>query len=310
MYSVVLAVPIVGTWAAFLIFGGEFPAHDIITRLFVLHVLLVPAAIAVLLTAHLMIIWKQKHTQFPGPDRREDNVVGTRLWPTYTAKSVGLFFLVAAVLCALGGLVQINPVWLYGPFEPSAVTTAAQPDWYMGWLEGALRLFPAWSFRIGPFTISELFWPAVLLPGLTFALLYAWPFLEQWRTKDYAEHHLLSRPRDSAARTAIGLGTFTFYFVLFLAGSQDVISQILHVDVVAVYWWLRILLVVLPPVIGFATYKFCRQLAEGTREEAIRRTIEDAERERHPIPALAAASAPGPPGPSEPSWPSADPPPH
>jgi ubiquinol-cytochrome c reductase cytochrome b subunit len=318
MYSVVLAVPIVGTWAAFLIFGGEFPAHDIITRLFVLHVLLVPAAIAVLLTAHLMIIWKQKHTQFPGPGRREDNVVGTRLWPTYTAKSVGLFFLVAAVLCALGGLVQINPVWLYGPFEPSAVTTAAQPDWYMGWLEGALRLFPAWSFRIGPFTISELFWPAVLLPGLTFALLYAWPFLEQWRTKDYAEHHLLSRPRDSPARTAIGLGTFTFYFVLFLAGSQDVISQVLHVDVVAVYWCLRILLVVLPPVVGFATYKFCRQLAEGTREEAIRRTIEDAERERHPIPALAAASVvrsggsggSGPSEPSEPSWPSADPPPH
>jgi ubiquinol-cytochrome c reductase cytochrome b subunit len=306
MYSVVLAVPVVGTWAAFLIFGGEFPAHDIITRLFVLHVLLVPAAIAVLLTAHLMIIWKQKHTQFPGPDRREDNVIGTRLWPTYTAKSLGLFFLVAAVLSALGGLVQINPVWLYGPFEPSAVTTAAQPDWYMGWLEGALRLFPAWRFRIGPFTISELFWPAVLLPGLTFALVYAWPFLEQWRTKDYAEHHLLSRPRDCPARTAIGLGTFTFYFVLFIAGSQDVISQVLHVDVVAVYWWLRVLLVVLPPFVGFATYKFCRQLEEGAREEALRRTIEESERERHPIPVLATGSA----EPTGSPVPSTDPPPH
>src|SRR5205085_4364041 len=145
---IALAVPLAGTWIAFLIFGGEFPAPDILSRLFVLHVLLVPAAIVGLLTAHLAILWRQKHTQFPGPGRTEDNIEGSRLWPTYAARSIGLFAGVFAVVAALGGLAQINPIWLYGPFEPSAVTTASQPDWYMGWVEGALRLFPAWRIHI------------------------------------------------------------------------------------------------------------------------------------------------------------------
>ena len=121
--------------------------------------------------------------------------MGTRLWPTYAAKSVGLFFLVAAVLAGLGGLVQINPVWLWGPYQPTHVTTAAQPDWYVGFLEGALRLAPPWSITVFHHTISELFIPGVVLPGLTFALLYAWPFLEARRTHDHDEHHLLDRPR-------------------------------------------------------------------------------------------------------------------
>src|SRR5205085_2015853 len=143
-YSIVLGIPFLGTWLAFLFFGGEFPATALEPRLFVLHVMLVPALIIVLLTAHLAILWRQKHTQFRGPGRTERNVVGSFLWPTYTLRSIGLFAAVAAVLSALGGLAQINPVWLYGPFKAPAVSTAAQPDWYVGWLEGALRLAPAW----------------------------------------------------------------------------------------------------------------------------------------------------------------------
>ena len=123
-----------------------------------MHVLLVPALIIALLGAHLAILWRQKHTQFRGPGRTERNVVGSFLWPTYTLRSIGLFAAVAAVLCALGGLAQINPVWLYGPFKPAAVSTAAQPDWYVGWLEGALRLAPAWRVHIFGYTISEVFW--------------------------------------------------------------------------------------------------------------------------------------------------------
>ncbi|MDQ3574416.1 MAG: cytochrome b, partial [Actinomycetota bacterium] len=136
MYAIVLSIPVLGEWLAALIFGGEFPAHDIIGRLYVMHILLVPAAITGLLGAHLAILWRQKHTQFPGPGRTERNVVGSHLWPTYTARSMALFCLVLAVLAALAGLAQINPVWLYGPFRPASVSTAAQPDWYLGWIEG------------------------------------------------------------------------------------------------------------------------------------------------------------------------------
>jgi len=281
-YSIALAIPVIGTWVAFLLFGGEFPAHDILSRLFVIHVLLVPAAIAILLTAHLAIVWRQKHTQFAGPGRTERNVVGSKLWPTYTAKSVGLFAVIAGVLALLGGLAQINPVWLYGPFAPSAVSTAAQPDWYLGWIEGALRIMPPVYLHLGPYNVSELFWPAIALPTITFGLLFLWPLLEQRMTHDHREHHILDRPSERPVRTALGVVVLTFYAVLLLAGGQDIWAQQLDVSLSAVLWTFRVLVFVLPVVFGAFTYKFCRDL------------------ERHRHAARAAAAAEPPIGPNEP----------
>ena len=255
-YSIALSIPAVGTWLAFLVFGGEFPAHDIISRLYVIHIFLVPAALAALISIHLALIWHQKHTQFPGPGRTETNVVGSRLWPTYAMKSVGLFSAVGAVLGLLGGLAQINPVWLYGPFVPQAVSSPAQPDWYLGWLEGALRLFPNWEIRAFGHTVANLFFPAVLLPGITFLLLYLWPFLEQRFTGDRLHHDLLDRPRDRPVRTGLGAAALTFYGVLFFAASNDVIAKLFEVPVTGVTWVFRILVVVLPPLSGFGVYRF------------------------------------------------------
>jgi ubiquinol-cytochrome c reductase cytochrome b subunit len=284
-YSIALAVPVVGTWAAFLVFGGEFPAPDILGRLFVLHVLFVPAAITALLGAHLAILWRQKHTQFPdpkgarGPVRTEHNIVGSHLWPTYAARSVGLFAAVFGVIALLGGLVQINPIWLYGPFEPAAVSTASQPDWYMGWLEGALRLFPAWRVHAFGFTLSELFWPGVLLPGLTFGLLYLWPFLEAFVSRDRATHEVLDRPRNRPVRTALGAATLSFYLVLLVAGSQDIGAQKLGLPQPFVTNALRILLLGLPPLVAAIAWKWCHDLSgadlvEEEKEEIHRRHVE------------------------------------
>ena len=260
-YSIALSIPFVGTWMAFLVFGGEFPAEQIIGRLFVTHIMIVPALIVGLLTVHLAIVWRQKHTQFPGPGHRETNIVGSKLWPTYTAKSVGLFFGIFAVLCALGGLVQINPVWLYGPFEPQQVTSPAQPDWYLGWVEGALRLFPAWEIRAFGYEVPNPFYPAVLLPGLTFAALYAWPFIEERLTRDHEPHHLLDRARDHPVRTAVGATTLAFYAVMFVAASNDLIAKWLTISVLATTWAFRVLLFVVPPVVGYATYRVMKALA-------------------------------------------------
>jgi quinol---cytochrome-c reductase cytochrome b subunit len=272
-YSLTLSIPFMGTWLAFLVFGGEFPAHDILNRLFVLHVMIVPGLIIGLLTAHLALIWHQKHTQFPSPGRTETNVVGSRLWPTYTLRSVGLLFAIAAVLGALGGLAQINPVWLYGPFNASAVTSPAQPDWYVGWLEGALRIFPSWEIRAFGHTIPNPFFPAILLPGITFGVLYAWPFIERAVTKDRASHNLLDRPRDRPVRTAIGATALTFYTVLLLAGSNDIIARLFHVPVSGVTQLFQILVVPLPIVVGLVVYRlmwgFARSGAERFMEVPI-----------------------------------------
>ena len=289
-YSIALSIPFVGTWAAFLVFGGEFPAGDILSRLFVIHIMLVPLAIAGLLGVHLAILWRQKHTQFRARGHTERNVVGSRLWPTYTIKSVGLFALVVAVLGGLAGLVQVNPVWLYGPFEPSAVTTAAQPDWYVGWLEGALRLFPPWDARFLDHTVSEVFWPGVALPAITFVLLYLWPFLEARVTGDHREHHLLDRPRDRPVRTAIGVAVVTFYGVLLLAGGQDVIADKLGLPITGVTTTFRILVFALPVVMAALTWRLCRDL------QSARSAVELQEEAPLPLgpaePPLAPATAP------------------
>ncbi len=282
-YSIVLSIPFIGTWLASLFFGGAYPGPATIDRLFIIHVLILPALIAVLLGVHLSIVWRQKHSQFPGPGRTEHNVVGLRLWPTYAAKSAGLFAAVVAVTAALGGLAQINPLWLYGPYRTGAVTTAAQPDWYMGWLEGALRIFPAWRIHVFGHTIPELFWPGVVLPGLTFAALYVWPFLEARLTHDHEPHELLDRPRNRPLRTAFGSAVLTFYIVLFGAGSQDIFAQHLNVSIAAVDRTFRVLLVVAPVVVGLIAWKWCRDLSKESPDDGPD-TAAEAERISEPEP--------------------------
>ncbi len=260
-YSIVLSIPFIGTWITSLVFGGEFPGPDIIERLYVLHILLVPAVIIVLLGLHLAIVVRQKHTQFAGPGRREDNVVGERIWPTYAVKASGLFFLVTGTLAALGGLAQINPIWIYGPFNPSEVSSASQPDWYVGWLDGALRVMPSWELHAFGRELPNPFFPGVLLPGVTFGLLYMWPFLEARRTKDREVHHLLDRPRDRPVRTSLGVATIGFYGVLFLAGGSDVLSTAFGLSVNELIWAIRVALVVVPVVAGAVANRLCRDLA-------------------------------------------------
>ena len=261
VYAIVLAIPIVGTWITSLVFGGEFPGPDLLERFYVLHILIVPAVLAVLIGVHLAVLVRHKHTHYPGPGRRDDNVVGERLWPTYAAKALSLFFCTGAVVFLLAGLAQINPIWIYGPFDPAEVSSASQPDWYMGWLDGALRIMPGYETRAFGFEIPNPFFPAVLLAGVTFGLLFAWPFLEARVTRDHAEHHLLDRPRQRPVRTAFGMATFAFYGILFLGGAADVISVTFGLSVNAVLWTFRVALFVLPPLVGWATWSLCRELS-------------------------------------------------
>jgi ubiquinol-cytochrome c reductase cytochrome b subunit len=261
VYGITLSIPLVGTWAASLLFGGEFPGPDIIQRLYVLHILLVPALIAVLIALHLAILVRHKHTQFPGPGRREDNVVGERFWPTYAFKALGLFFLTSGVLAFLGGVFQINPIWAYGPFDPAEVSTASQPDWYMGWLDGALRIMPGWEIRAFGFEIPNPFFPGVLLAGVTFALLYAWPFLEARVTGDHAEHHILDRPRQRPVRTALGTATLSFYVICFVGAAADVLASTFGLSVNAILWTFRILVLAVPPIVAAVTYRLCKELS-------------------------------------------------
>jgi ubiquinol-cytochrome c reductase cytochrome b subunit len=298
-YSIALSIPLIGTWLAFLIFGGEFPAEEIIPRLFVTHIMIVPAAIAVLISVHLALIWHQKHSDFPARDRRESNVVGPKLWPTYASFSTGLFFAVFAVTAAMGGLVQINPVWLYGPFRPAEVPSPAQPDWWLGWLEGALRIFPPWEIRAFGYEIPNPFYPGVLVPTVTFGALYLWPFLEARFTGDRSPHHLLDRARDHPVRTAFGVTALSFFVLLQLAASNDLLAHWFSASVATISWIFRIAVPVVPPLLGWFTYRLMLALQASGAErfaemplQAVLRPGGDGARPAAPEPAEAAATPP------------------
>ncbi len=263
-FSIVESVPLVGSYLAFFLFGGNFPGNSIIPRFYTIHVLLVPALIVALLAAHLGIMYHQKHTQYPGPKRTNRNVVGTVLWPGYALEAGGFFFITAGVLAALGGLVQINPIWLYGPYIPYKVSYAVQPDWYMGWLDGALRLMPSWEIVAFGHMIPNVFFPAVLLPGITFTALALWPFIERKITKDDRVHNICERPRDNSWRTSLGVGILAFYVVLFFASSTDVLANTFQTSLNFVLWFFRIALIVLPPASAYVTYLITKETQKNT----------------------------------------------
>src|SRR3954462_2379331 len=197
------ASPVVGTYMSFLLFGGEFPGESIIPRLYIIHVLLIPGLLLALVGAHMLLLVYHKHTQWPGPGRTEKNVVGFPMLPVYAAKAGGFFFIVFGVTALMGGLLSINPVWKYGPYDPSKVTAGSQPDWYMGIAEGLLRIMPGWETHVWGHTISwNVMIPGQILPIVLFAMVVMWPFLEAWISGDRREHHLLQRPRNAATRTA------------------------------------------------------------------------------------------------------------
>jgi ubiquinol-cytochrome c reductase cytochrome b subunit len=256
-FSITESIPFVGSYIAFWLFGGNFPGPDLTRRFYILHVFVLPGIIAALIAVHLGMIIRMHHADFPGKHKRNDNVVGTPLWPAYAAKSIGFMTMVTGVLLLLGGFVQINPIWRYGPYEAYLPSDATQPDWYVGWLEGALRLFPGWETVFPGHMVPEQFFPAVLLPALTWGLFYAYPYLEAKLTRDRRAHHLLDFPRGRPLRTAFGVGFFSFYAVLFVAGSDDVLADWLHFSLFDIVWALRIALLVVPPLAAAVTWRMC-----------------------------------------------------
>jgi ubiquinol-cytochrome c reductase cytochrome b subunit len=264
IYSTVLSIPVVGEWIAFLAFGGEFPAQQTVPRLYISHVLLVPGLFVLLISLHLAMIIRQKHTHFPGPGHGEHNVVGSRLWPAYAVRSISLLTGVFAVVFALGGLVQINPVWIYGPFHPAQATSPAQPDWYVAWGDGALRLFPPIEFHVFGHLVPAPFLPAVGVGTITFVLLYAWPWLERWRTGDRGLHQVLERPRERPWRVAIGAGALAFFIVLLVAAADDILARLFRIPVTGIVRTLQILVVLLPFTVAIPAFFMARALRAGS----------------------------------------------
>ena len=265
--AILLSIPVIGSWTMTSLFGGEFPGTEILPRLYIVHVLLIPALLVVLITVHLALLVKQKHTQFPGPGKTNENVVGVRMFPGFAVKTTGFFMIVFGVIALMGGLIQINPIWLFGPYKAAVVSAGSQPDWYVMFLDGSTRLMPAWDITFfNTYTVPAMFWPTVVLPGLLTMLPLFYPFIEARLRRDNAHHHLLQRPRDVPSRTALGAMAISFYVVLTVSGGNDVVAEKLDISLNAMTWAGRIGLLAVPPFAYYITYRICLGLQQHDRE--------------------------------------------
>jgi len=245
--GVLLGIPIVGTYAAFFLFGGQYPGTAIIPRMYIIHVLLIPGILLALITAHLIFVFYQKHTAMPAINQTDRIETGQPFYPYFLAKTTAWFFFVFAACAILATFAQINPVWQYGPYTPIAISSASQPDFYMGFLEGALRMMPAWEWNFLGHTISfSVLIPFAVPAGIIFGGLLFWPFFEQWATGDRSYHHVNDRPRNAPIRTATGIAGVVFYGVLWAEGANDVIADKLQIPLYTVTWIARVLIFVGP----------------------------------------------------------------
>lgn len=253
--GMILGFPVVGTYISFLLFGGEFPGTEIVGRLYMLHIMLLPALVILFVALHLVFVIVHKHTQFPGAGRTNTNVVGFPILPVYAAKAGGFFFIVFGVIMLIASLFTINPIWNYGPYDPSPVSAGTQPDWYIGFADGALRLVPSgWETVLFGYTFSWNIIVPVLVLVLFLAVVAAYPFVEAWITGDKREHHILDRPRNAPTRTGIGAAGVTFYGMLWAASSTDIIATHFQVSIEALIGILQVLLI-LGPVIAYILAK-------------------------------------------------------
>jgi ubiquinol-cytochrome c reductase cytochrome b subunit len=265
--GVLLAIPIVGSYLSMWVFGGLFPGEEIIPRLYTIHVLLIPGILLALIPLHAVILtWRQTHTQYPGKGRTDKNIVGKPFWPSFMIKTLAYQMWVFAGICLLSTFAQINPIWLFGPYNPGSISAGSQPDWYMGWLEGSLRIMPGWEINALGHTIPmDVLIPALVVPGLIFTALAIYPFIERWATGDYEVHHVLDRPRDVPARVGIGVAGMTFYGLLWLAGGNDIIAKTFDIPLFGTTWFFRIAVIV-GPFIGF---EIARRIAVGLQRHEV-----------------------------------------
>jgi ubiquinol-cytochrome c reductase cytochrome b subunit len=263
-------IPVIGTSVSSGFFGGEFPGTEVVARLYSLHIMIIPALIIVLIGLHLMMVIIHKHTHYSGPGRTDDNVVGYPLMPVYVAKAGGFFFLVFGVIMAISATFTINPIWNYGPYDPSPVSAGTQPDWYIGWLDGALRLAPSnWDIAIAGFVIPMGVMVPLIVSLLFLGLVAAYPFIENWVTQDKREHHVLDRPRNAPTRTAIGAAGVTFYGVLWAGASTDLIAINFQMSLNQILVAMQILLIIGPVIAYWVTKRACLSLQRKDREIAL-----------------------------------------
>ncbi|MEU3689243.1 cytochrome bc1 complex cytochrome b subunit [Streptomyces narbonensis] len=269
MQGAILSVPIVGTYLSMFLFGGEFPGGDFVARFYSAHVLLLPGIMLGLVVAHLILVVVHKHTHYEGPGRTNKNVVGMPLLPVYMAKAGGFFFLVFGVIAVISAIASINPIWALGPYRPDQVSTGAQPDWYMGFAEGLIRVMPGWEINLwGHTLVLGVMIPLAIFPAVLGAIA-VYPFIESWITGDKREHHIAQRPRNAPTRTGFGVAWITAYMIMLVGGGNDLWATHFHLSINSITWFVRIFFFVGPVIAFIVTKRICLGLQRRDKDKVL-----------------------------------------
>ncbi|GHJ37369.1 cytochrome bc complex cytochrome b subunit [Streptomyces sp. TS71-3] len=264
----ILSVPVVGTYASMFIFGGEFPGTELVARFNTVHILLIPGLMVGLIAAHMGLALYHGHTQYPGPGRTSRIAVGMSVW-VYAAKSTGFLFLLSGIIFTIASIAQINPIWQYGPFRPDQAFAGSQPDWYMGVVDGLLRIMPGWEINVLGHTLALDNFIPLLAAAVLFLSLGAYPFIESWVTDDDRGHHLIDRARNRPVRTGLGAAWMSAYLVALLCSSNDLIATHFHVSLNSVTWASRVGLFAIPLLVYVVTKRCAMGLQLRDRHKVL-----------------------------------------
>jgi ubiquinol-cytochrome c reductase cytochrome b subunit len=257
-YSFLLSIPWVGEQVALWVFDGEFPG-DIIPRIFAMHVFVLPALLVAGITAHMVILVRQKHTQTP--ERGIDGhrvVYGEPLWPSQFQTTATLAVFVGAMLVTAALLVPWSDVDLHGPYRIARASNASHPDWFLFWVEGALRLYPALEIDVLGTSISGPFLVGIALPLALIAVMFAYPFIERRFHPSPGMHHVLQHPLDVPGRAGIVTAVGSFLVLLTLAAGHDVAARVTQTPIETVTVVLRVAVLIVPPLLGWLVTRYAR----------------------------------------------------
>jgi cytochrome b-561 len=291
-YNMAKSIPLIGGALSKIVFGGEFPSSATIPRLYFLHVLVIPLLLAGGLALHMLILIRQKHTEAsrsgdvkpassrseipaetaadggaePTVDRDDDSVVvGLPAFPNQAAVSAVVFFLTLATLSILAGLLPVHNVAEYGPNNPASTPAIIMPDWFLMWLYGFLKLWPTWlSFSVGPVHFSTEFLGGIVVPGLVFLVVFAWPFID--RSEPI---HFTTDPLDRPWQTGVGVAGVTFIMIASIAGMNNLLADAIGVSTNVLNPVLTLALVAVPLAAFGIVYRTLRGPVSDPPEAAV-----------------------------------------
>lgn len=227
-FSIARSIPWIGDFASELFFGGAFPTLGSLSRLYTLHVFVLPAMLAGIMSLHLLLVIKQKHTQ-PGYAREQaepGKVLGVPLIPYQALLAGQLLFLMFGALFLLSAFVPPHPLTEFGP--PQASTPEVKPDWYLLWIYGFLKIVPSEAaFKLFGATFGPDFLGGLLFPALVFGVLTLAPWMDRTNRRAIRRFEYLEPVRQSPIRTASGVAMLAFLGTLCLAAYYDEIGMTL-----------------------------------------------------------------------------------